>query len=116
MQISGRLFEPADLICPSVGYDGRVSDEPFFAPNHKPKPVVRPKPPNEPVWTLSKGTKSVECEIRYHGEAYGFECVCLFNGELVYGRRFALKAGARKEAEVQRQRLISEGWRAIDGG
>ena len=84
----------------------------FFAPNHKPKPVVRPKPPSEPVWTLHKGEKRVECEIRYHGEAYGFECVCLYDGELVYGRRFVMKADALTEADAQRQRLTGEGWRA----
>src|SRR6266852_3303114 len=71
-----------------------------------------PTPASEPVWTLRKGSKRVDCQLRFHGESYGWECVCLYDGELVHCRRFALKAGALTDAEAQRQRSIGEGWRA----
>jgi len=54
--------------------------------------------------------KRIDCELRFHRESYGWECVCLYNGELVYGRRFVMKAGALTQAEAQRLRLLGEGW------
>jgi hypothetical protein len=75
----------------------------------KPAASRQPKP-GEHVWTLRKNGKQVDCELRFHGESYGWECQCLHDGELAYGRRFLLKAGALEEAEAQRQRLMSEGW------
>jgi hypothetical protein len=86
--------------------------EAFYALNHRPAvPAARPTP-SEHVWTMLKSAKRIDCELRSHGESYGWECVCLYDGELVYGRRFVLKAGAISEADAQRQRLTGEGWRA----
>jgi hypothetical protein len=88
-----------------------VSDEPFYRPNLK-LDVRQPKP-GEHVWALFKSSRRVDCELRFHGEPYGWECQCLYGGELAYVRRFVLRAGAIEEAEAQRQRLIGQGWLAV---
>lgn len=90
----------------------RVSDdEPFYSPNARPAPVRQPKP-GELVWSLQKAERRVDCELRFHGESYGWECQCLHEGVLAYGRRFPLRAHALQEAEAQRRRLLGEGWTA----
>jgi hypothetical protein len=83
--------------------------EPFYSPNAKPTPERKPKP-GEHVWSLRKAERRVDCELRFHGESYGWECQCLHDGTLAYGRRFVLRAHALDEAEANRQRLIAEGW------
>jgi hypothetical protein len=89
-----------------------MSDEvPFYSPNAKPRPPRQPKP-GEHLWTLRKSDKRIDCELRFHGESYGWECQCLLDGVLAYGRRCPLREQALKEAESQRQRLISKGWAA----
>ena len=67
-------------------------------------------PRREHVWSLRKNGKQVDCELRFHGESYGWECQCLRDGELEYGRRFVLREHVLAEAEGQRQRLMREGW------
>ena len=89
------------------------SQEPFYSPNAKPAPPRQPKP-GEHVWSLRKSERRVDCELRFHGESYGWECQCLHNGELAYGRRFLLRAHALEEAEAYRQRLLGESWVGID--
>ena len=86
-----------------------MADEPFYTPNHKPAPTPDPKP-GEQIWTLLKAGRRVDCELHFRGESWGWECRCLYDGELAYGRRFVLKAGALEEAEAQLKRLIGEGW------
>lgn len=83
--------------------------EPFYSPNAKPA-LPRERKPGEHVWTLQKAGRHVDCELRFHGESYGWECQCLYDGDLAYGRRFLLHADALGEAEAHRQRLIGEGW------
>ena len=63
-----------------------------------------------PADSLRKNGHRVDCELRFHGESYGWECQCLCDGELAYGRRFVLRAPVREEAEAQRTRLLAEGW------
>jgi hypothetical protein len=98
-----------DPICHWLPYHAIVSDEPFYSP------YLRPQAPRQPrrgelVWTLLKAGKRVDCELRFHGVSYGWECQCLYDGDFVYGRRFLLRAGALNEAEAQRRRLMGEGW------
>lgn len=75
-----------------------------------PKPAPQLSKPGEHVWSLHKNGRRVDCELRFHGESYGWECKCLYNGELAYGQRYLLRAGALEEAETQRRRLVKEGW------
>jgi hypothetical protein len=28
----------------------------------------------------------MSCELRFHGESFGWECQCLYDGDLVYGQ------------------------------
>jgi hypothetical protein len=85
-----------------------MSDEvPFYSPNAKPRPPRQPKP-GEHLWTLRRS----DCELRFNGEFYGWECQCLLDGILAYGRRCPLREQALKEAERQRQRLMKIGWAA----
>jgi hypothetical protein len=79
------------------------------------RPHPRPAPPRQPtagerVWSLVKPGRQVDCELRFHGEAYGWECQCLVDGELAEGRRFTLRELALQEATVQRRRLSAKGW------
>ena len=67
------------------------------------------------VWSLRKDGKQVDCELQFHGESYGWECRCLHDGELAYGQRFIMKAGALEEAEAQRARLLKEGCATVRG-
>jgi hypothetical protein len=70
---------------------------------------VNDKPAN-PVSTLRKNPHRVDCELKFHGESYGWECLCLYDGELAYGRRFLVRAHAVEEAKRHRTRLLGEGW------
>jgi hypothetical protein len=76
---------------------------------YKPHPRLTP---GECVWSLVKNGRQVDCELRFHSEAYGWECQCLLEGELAEGRRFALRELALQEADVQRRRLSAKGWHA----
>lgn len=75
----------------------------------KPLPL-RQTNPGEHLWSLRKNGRQVDCELRFHGESYGWECQFLHDGDLAYGQRFVLRATALEEAEAQRRRLGGEGW------
>jgi hypothetical protein len=86
-----------------------MTDEDWYKPHRPPAPPRQPKP-SERVWSLHKNGREVDCELRFHGESYGWECQCLHDGDLAYGRRFPLRAHALEEAEAHRQRLLALGW------
>lgn len=76
----------------------------------KPPTTLRQPKLGEYLWSLRKNGRQVDCKLRFHGESYGWECQCFHDGDLAYGQRFVLRAGALEEAEAQRRRLIGEGW------
>ena len=82
---------------------------PWYAPGQGQPPVPQPRP-GEPVWSLQKNGRRVDCELRDHGEPYGFEYQVFDNGELAYGRRCGVRAAALAEADAKRRRLITHGW------
>jgi hypothetical protein len=86
-----------------------MADEDRYKPNCPPTPSRQPTP-GELVWSLRRNGRQVDCELRLHGESYGWECQCLYDGELAYGRRFPLRAHALEEADAQRRRLLTAGW------
>ena len=52
----------------------------------------------------------MDASVLFHGESYGWETQLLDGGDLVYGRRFPLKAGAIAEADALRGDLLKDGW------
>ena len=86
-----------------------MADDDWYKPQPRPKPP-RQHTPGERVWSLCKNGRQVDCELRFHGEPYGWECQCLHDGELAYGKRCPMRELAVKEAEVQRRRLLTLGW------
>jgi hypothetical protein len=87
-------------------------DDAFYSPNHARTIAPRQAKPGEPVWSLQKNGHRVDCELRFYGESYGWECQCSYDGGMRYGQRFAVHEQALEEAECQRQRLMKEGWSA----
>jgi hypothetical protein len=89
-----------------------MTDTPWFAPGHMRQRPVRQPQPGESVWTLYRSGRRADCELRYHGESYGWECQLFHDKELVSGRRCVSRPLALQKAEEHRQRLIGAGWRA----
>jgi hypothetical protein len=79
--------------------------------NHQPAPPRKPQP-GERLFEVVRASAGapMSCELKFHGESYGWECQCLYDGELAYGRRFVLRAHALEEVEAHRTRLLAEGW------
>jgi hypothetical protein len=85
-----------------------MADEPFYKPNAKPLPPREPQP-GEPLWVLHKGAERIECELRVHGD-FGCEVQLFRNGAFYAGRRFELREGALRHADVLKADLIGLGW------
>ena len=75
--------------------------------NHQPPPI-KPRE-SEPLWTLTKGPKTLTCELRYHGE-HGVETLVLLDSELYVGRRFPTRALALEEASAMHAQCVAHGW------
>ena len=73
-----------------------------------PGSVCKPRP-CESLWTLVKGGKRVDAELLFHGEL-GVEVQCLYDGVMAYGQHFVLREQAVAEGDVQRRRLMRDGW------
>jgi hypothetical protein len=76
--------------------------------NYVPPPLANRKPA-ERLWSMRKGGKQVDSELRGHGE-WGWECQFLYNGEFAYGRRWVTRASALAEAEEKQRELERKGW------
>ncbi len=59
---------------------------------------------------MTKDGRQIRCELRSHGESYGWETQTLENGELSTGRRFDTYALAMQWADVVREALEQDGW------
>jgi hypothetical protein len=85
------------------------TDDAFYSPNRKP-PAARKPTPGEPLWSLRYHHITWSCELRFHGESYGWEGQILRNGELFTARgAFVLKGDAIRWAEEQRKDA-ERGW------
>jgi hypothetical protein len=76
--------------------------------NYRPLPPTKARE-GEPLWTLTRGAKTLRCELRYHGE-YGVETLLLQDGELYLGRRFLTRALALEEANTMHAQCVEHGW------
>jgi hypothetical protein len=73
-------------------------------------PTAAPKRPPEPLWSVRHNHITWSCELRFHGESYGWEAMILGDGELFAGRgAFLTKAAAVAWAEGQRP-AAAAGW------
>jgi len=72
-----------------------MADEPFHA---------------EKLWKLHKLDGRIDCELRLHGER-GWEVQLFRNGAFYESRRFELREGALRHADVLKADLIGLGWR-----
>jgi hypothetical protein len=72
-----------------------MADEPFHAGT---------------LWTLHKLDGRIACELRLYGE-WGWEVELFRNGAFYAGRRFKLREGALRHADVLKADLIGLGWR-----
>src|SRR5262245_62134573 len=71
-----------DLPCHGSGRIlGSMSDPPFYSPNYRPPAAARNRPA-EPLWNVRVNHVTWSCELRFHGETYGWEAQILRNGEL----------------------------------
>jgi hypothetical protein len=61
------------------------------------------------IWSLRHDHVTWGCELRFHGESYGWEAQILREGKLVIGQRFALRQIAEAWAEAERQILVENG-------
>jgi len=74
-------------------------DEPFYTPGKKPAPPPHYRPQLiEHIWELRKDHVTWSCDLRFHGESYGWEAMILRNGELFVSKRFVLRVSPRTEA------------------
>ena len=88
-------------------------EKPWYAPGHvdtlpAAEGLSRPR---ERLWTLTKGAKRVDAELLYHGE-HGVEVQFAHEGVMAHAQRFVRGERAVREADVQRVRLMGEGWTA----
>jgi hypothetical protein len=75
--------------------------------NH-PKPPARQPAPGERLFSFLRmpDHTPVECELRFHGEAFGWEAQFLERGELLFSRAaFATRALAAQWAGEERKAL-----------
>ena len=61
-----------------------MADDDWFEPHRLAQMARQPKP-LERIWAMRKDGKQIDCELRFHGESYRWECQCLHEGVLAYG-------------------------------
>jgi hypothetical protein len=55
------------------------------------------------LWTLRKDHVTWTCELKFHGESYGWEAQVFRETDFRIGRRFLLKADTIGWADAERQ-------------
>src|SRR5438552_52665 len=83
----GHLQPDGSLAGTMVSTVGICHETPTPAPPQQPKP-------GECVWTLVKAGRRFDCELRFQGESYGWECQVLEGGEIRYGQRLSRRPGS----------------------
>jgi hypothetical protein len=61
-----------------------MADEDWYNPIAR--PPARQPTPREHIWSLRKNVHQIDCELRFHGESYGWEVQFLERGELMVSR------------------------------
>jgi len=81
-----------------------MTNEPFFTPNLKPASARQPKA-GELLFEFMRGHLRFRCELRFHGESYGWEAQFYRNEEFARGRRFVTKKLAVEWAKQERRAM-----------
>jgi len=84
-----------------------MGDDDWYRRN-APQPPPRVPKPGEPLWAFVRQSdkKRFECELRFHGESYGWEAQIFEQGELwVAHGHFVTRALAVQWAELERRAL-----------
>jgi hypothetical protein len=63
------------------------------------RPPNRQPNPGEHIWLLRNSGRQVDCQFRFHGESYGWECQGSYDGDLADGRRLKSKRTLRGQAQ-----------------
>ncbi len=77
-----------------------------------PKPPARKPRSLEPLWSMRKDGRQIDCGLLGHGE-FGWECQLLQDGGWYYGRHFITRAPALLDAREIRADLEQKGWTLI---
>jgi hypothetical protein len=88
-----------------------VSDEPFYAPNRKQAPASQRKP-GELFFEFVRASDQapMSCELRFHGESYGWEALFRKRGELFYAHgAFVTRAAAEQWARAEGKAIEKDG-------
>jgi hypothetical protein len=74
---------------------------------NSPRPLAREPKPGEPLFTFVRAADRapMACELRFHGESYGWEAQFYERGEILIGRRFHTKGLAIQWAEEEKKAL-----------
>jgi len=83
-----------------------VSDNPMHAGH---RPPVRQRKPGELLWPVRKDHVNWTCELKFHGESYGWEAQIYRETDFRIGRRFILREEAIGWAEQERQDIEKGG-------
>ena len=79
-----------------------MTDQPPFYSPHRSR-AVHVSTPGEEIWRVRHNHVWWSCELRFHGESYGWEALILRDRALFVGRRLLLRGLAEEWAQDQRQ-------------
>jgi hypothetical protein len=86
-----------------------MADEPFYSPAYKPPPRIAKAGELLFEFVRASDRAPMSCELRFHGESYGWEAQFLVRGELLMSRgAFVTRAAAVLWAETERGALESQ--------
>jgi hypothetical protein len=88
-----------------------MPDDPSWMFHDSPKPPPRQPKRGERLFEFIRASNRapMSCELRFHGETYGWEAQFFERGELLYGHgAFTTRQGAIGWAEAERQRLETQ--------
>src|SRR4051794_40867592 len=93
-----------DLPCRGSSAMLAMSDDAFYSPNRQPPPPLVPKA-GEPLWSVRHNHVTWSCELRFHGESYGWEATLLRDGELVTSHGAFVTKAAVQWANARRDEI-----------